>query len=71
VFNIGIFKPGLISSAAHLYESFLGGAYHRNIQHGRGVRNWHKDNSKWSGADIREMNARNGVGSSKQRAKAQ
>lgn len=35
---------------------------------GPGTRNWHKPRGKWSGADIRAMNARNGVGSPKLRA---
>lgn len=69
------FDRGLRATAADLLETIMSmGALiplFNNHQIGRGVRNYHKGVGTWSGADIREMNARNGVGSSKLRAHRQ
>lgn len=54
-------------TAADLFESIISALQVMNFvqryqQIGPGVPNRHKDGSKWSGADVRAMNAKNGVG---------
>lgn len=59
---------GAVLSAAAMYASFIENpGAPRYLRLGRGTTNYHKGGSKWSGADVRAMNARNGVGSSKRR----
>lgn len=60
-------------SAADLFESIISALQVMSfvpclpIEIGPGVRNYHKDGSRYSGAHIRAMNARNGVGSRRKR----
>lgn len=68
MFDLDILLSREPRSASSLLEEILSFAsamtlMRAPIQIGPGVPDRHKDGSKWSGADVRAMNVKNGVGS--------